>query len=132
MKTLNDLINERVITWLENTKEKTEVTPKQGMFNFRCYENAVEYAFQNKGADVVMGIYVEAGSVPLLHFWNKKGDKHFETTLGHKAQYHTYYPIRIINPDDYKHIGYIFNEGLKYYRTKFVRWYERPFIGRIL
>lgn len=102
----------------------------QGMFNFRCYENCVEYARTHPGLQVVEVIYID-GTDPILHYVNYDPEtkEYLETTLGWRAPYLEYYHIRKIHPDDYRYIGSEFDRALESWRMQFTNWFDRNVFG---
>lgn len=117
-------IRHNIGEWLYNEHEVVKVIATQGLFNFRCHENSVQWAKDHEGCSVIMGIYIDPVGDAILHFWNKNQDgDHLETTRGFYAETLKYYPMRTIHPDDYLIIGSVFNEALEHFTDKFVsRW----------
>jgi len=128
-KKLQNKIHYNIGEWLYNTHDVVKVRSHVGLFNFQCYENAVQFAKTHKSSTVIMGIYMERGS-PVLHFWNtdSNGD-HIETTRGWRAEHCTYYPLRVIPEDDYVCIGEIFDEALTYFTKQFTTRWQRFILG---
>jgi len=124
----------RICEHLYNTQEAVGVKPVQGLFNYRCFENAVQYATTHKDVEVIMGIIVNQGKWPTLHFWNKKGKQHLETSIGYRYSEYTYYPLKTVAENDYSSIGNIFDEAVDYWWQTYTKWWQRPFIedGRIV
>lgn len=128
-KKFRKTVDKRAIEFCYNEMESVGAKAAQGLFNYKCFFNAVEYATRHKDVEVIMGLYFQDGSV-FLHFWNKRDETHLETSLGHMASDITYYPIRKIHESDWKIIDQIFSEALDYYNDKLIRWYEKPFVKR--
>ena len=82
------------------------------MFNFRCFENAVQYAQDNPGLEVVEVIYIDNGD-PILHYVNFNPDsgEYLETTLG------------------WKHIPSEFSRALDSWTEEWATWWERKVLG---
>jgi hypothetical protein len=83
------------------------------VFNFRCFENAVQYAHDHPGHEVIEVIYIDGGD-PILHYVNflPESGEYVETTLGWRAEHLEYYRVRRIHPDDWKHIHAEFDRAL--------------------
>lgn len=105
------------------------VKPCQGLFNYQCYFNAVEYALAHDGISVVEVVYIN-GSEPILHYINYdvEQDTYLETTLGFRADYLEYYLLRTIHPDDYKYIGGEFDRAIDSWSDQFITPWRR-FLG---
>lgn len=116
--------------WLYNEHESVEVKSAQGMFNLKCFENAVQYAITHEGCSVVMGIVIEPNDKTNLHFWNvdAKGN-HLETTLGYRAEVLVYYPLRTIPERNYQAIGCVFDDALNYFTNKHTTKWQRFVLG---
>ena len=115
----------RISEWLYNTRESVDVSSTGGMFNLRCFHNAIQYATENDGVSVMMGIYVDRGET-VLHFWNVDWNGlHLETTLGYRADDILYYPLKKIDTEDYKNISCVFSDALDYFTTRFTTRFER-------
>jgi len=111
---------------IQCTKEMIRVIPHAGKFNFRCFENAVEFARLNPDHAVIEVMYIEKGEYPILHYINQAPDgTYLETTLGYRADNLDYYKMRVIHPDDYKAIGWLFDTALDYWSSKYVKWWHR-------
>lgn len=123
---IEDKLRAKVMTDIQCTKEVIQVEPKQGLFNFRCYENAVEYARLNPDHKVIEVIYIESRKYPTLHYINQAPDgTYLETTLGFRAADLEYFKLREIHEDDYRCIGWIFNETLEYWTNTRLKWWHR-------
>ncbi len=128
-KSVRKSVDHEISEWLYNTRESVEVKPTQGLFNYMCHHNAVQYAIDNKGCNVVMGIYVEDGYTT-LHYWNVDSNgKHLETTRGWCADSCSYYILKIIPAADYKGISEIFSEALEYFTNRFTTRFQRIILG---
>lgn len=126
------------MSWLENrlrlklakeiqcSKEVITVIPYRGMFNYQCYDNAVEYTRIHPDHTVVETIYIEKGNWPTLHYVNQAPDgTYLDTTLGYKAESYEYYFLRKIHPDDYKAMSWLFNNTVDYWSAKYLKWWHR-------
>jgi len=124
-----DRINKRICEFIRSRYAMVDVKPEAGLFNYRCYFNAVEYASLNKNVAVLEAIYIEDGH-PTLHYINRnsKGEL-LETTLGYRAKDLEYYVIREIHKSDYKRICGEFDNSLDSWRHQFTNWFERKIIG---
>lgn len=122
-------IRERVCRFVRSRYEMIRVQPEQGVFNFRCFENAVEYQRKNPDTEVIEVIYIDEGH-PILHYINRKPDgTYLETTLGFRAERLEYYHIRRIHPDDYHRIGAEFDRVLISWTEEFTTWFQRKVLG---
>jgi len=117
-------IDAYISEWLYNLRDPVEVKPGKGSFNYRCFDNSVQYAKENKSTDVVMGI-TSGGGTTSLHFWNIKNGKHIDNTLGYKSEYISYYQLRIIDPKDYDQIDVVFGDALDFFTEKFTTKWDR-------
>lgn len=124
-KRISKRVQYDISEWLYNTRDSVKVRPTQGMFNFRCFENAVEWSRVHEGSAVIMGIYIE-GERTVLHYWNVDADGgHVETTLGWRADDITYYPLRTIPPASHKAIGGVFDDAVEYFTNRFTSRFDR-------
>lgn len=132
-KKIKARVHNRICEHLYNTTETVKVTPKQGLFNMQCFDNAVEYARVNAGDDinVVMGVTVSNG-IPTLHFWNELNGEHLETTLGHTCKKYAYYPMRTIDKVSWDCICTVFEDALDYWHATHTTWFERLFMDRVV
>lgn len=123
-------IHERLIRYVRSRYEMIQPEAVQGMFNCRCFENAVEYARTHPGLEVIEVIYVD-GSEPILHYINRdpESGKYLETTLGWMAPYLEYYHVRKIHPDDHPRIGREFERSLDSWAEQFTNWFHRNILG---
>jgi hypothetical protein len=128
MKTILERVQKRIFEHVYNTSSPVKAKPTQALFNNQCHRNAVEYARTHKDVEVVMGLIFNVGA-PYLHFWNKKGNKHLETTFGHECDQWSYYPMRIIKPVEYESVRVIFDEACEYWFDNFVTWWEKFLIA---
>jgi len=121
-----DKIHKRICTDVRSMYSMVDVLPKQGVFNHRCYFNAVEYARIHKGVDVLEVIYIE-GEEPILHYINRviKTGELLETTLGYRADSLEYYVIKEVHESDYKNIHSEFNRSLEAWTAKWTNWFDR-------
>ena len=94
-----------------------------GLFNFRCFENAVEYSRRYPELEIVEAIYVDEGE-PCLHYLNfdPAANKYLETTLGWRAPHLEYYVIRKLHQDDYKYVHHEFERALASWTEQFLPW----------
>ena len=96
--------------------------------------NSVQYAKNNEGHSVVMGVMDDNG-VPILHFWVVDSEaKHKDVTLGWLSELGVYYPMRILNKEEWNSVSSVFNDGLDYWRNTQASWFERNVIrvGRVV
>lgn len=117
----------RLVNFVRSRYSLIKVEPKQGLFNYKCYFNAVQYTMEHAGVQVVEVIYVDQGA-PILHYLNHDPETgvYLETTQGFRAEYFEYYLLRTIHPDDYKFIGGEFDRAVlswtEQFTTRFQRW----------
>jgi len=124
-KRISNRVQYNISEWLFNTRESVQVNPEQGLFNQKCYDNAVEWVRTHEGCEVVMGIYIE-GQYTTLHFWNvDKDGAHLETTRGWRAEDMTYYPLRVIPPKHYNAIGGVMDDAVDYFTSRFTSRFDR-------
>lgn len=130
-----DKIHGRLKGHVRSRYEMIKPEPTLGLFNFRCFENAVEYARRYPEMEVIEVIYVDNGT-PILHYINYDplDKKYLETTLGWRAPYLEYYHIRKIHVDDYYRISSEFDCSLGSWLEQFSNWFDRLIlrIDRIL
>jgi len=109
----------------------TQIFPaaKQGLFNFRCFENSVQFATDSeKPLRIFECIYIDAGDHPVMHYIVQDGDEYQEVTIGWRAEYLEYYLIREVPKDDWKFIGSIFNSNTDYWLHEFTNWFDRAIL----
>lgn len=128
MKWRKGILQRRLVREIRSCHSMVEAVPTQGLFNHKCFDNAVQYHTNHPSFGVVECIYVDDG-YPVLHYLNVKGALYYETTLGWRAKYHEYYIIRTIHPDDYKRIDCEFDVSLKYWYRKYTTWFDRNILG---
>lgn len=106
--------------------------PVQGMFNFRCHENCVEYVrlHPEEKLAVVEAIYIDGGE-PVLHYLvhDQAADRYMEVTLGWRAEHLEYYVVRTLHPDDHRHILSEFQRALNDWTEEYVGWFGRKVLG---
>ncbi len=119
-------VQRRLVAYVRSMHEQIKVKPTLGLFNFRCYENSVEYVRRYPELEVVEVIYIE-NSQPILHYLNYDPEKkeYLETTLGYRAEYLEYYSIRTIDKADYRYMATEFDRGLDVWLKRFTNWFER-------
>lgn len=125
-----DTIYKDVCNYITSRFERIEVNPKQGLFNYKCFYNAVEFAKNNEGYDVVEVMYI-GGKYPILHYINrnKETSEFLETTLGHRTETVRYYYIKTIPDKEWLEIGTIFDESLASWLKQFTNWFDRSILG---
>ena len=125
-----DKIHKRICTEVRSMYTMVNVTPTQGLFNYKCFMNAVEWARVHKGMEVLEVIYID-NNEPILHYLNrnKKTGELLETTLGFYADNLEYYVIREIHESDYKYIRAEFDRSLEAWLYKFTNWFDRKILG---
>lgn len=120
----------RVCEHIRSRYSLVDVKPEAGLFNLRCYCNAVEYARTHESMGVLEVIYIENNKA-ILHYINRQKDTGalLEITLGFMAEHLEYYIIRTIHPDDYKHIALEFERSLDSWLMQFTSWFDRKLFG---
>lgn len=126
-------IDKRIMTFLRATVTPVEVKGVQGLFNHKCHMNSVQYAKDNPGHSVVMGIVDDGG--PILHFWVVDNNaNHKDVTLGWASEMGTYYPMRVLSKEEWLNVNNVFTDGLEYWRNTQTNWFERKIlrVGRVV
>lgn len=122
---------------LRSRHEMIKPLPTQGLFNFRCHENCVQYVRDRpeESLRVVEVVYLDSGE-PVLHYLvqDMETEEYLEVTLGWLAELYEFYLIRPIHPDDYNYIHSEFQRSQKDWCEEFVGWFGRKVlgIGRVL
>jgi len=131
-KRIKKRIESRIGEFCYHELEKVEVKKKVGLFNYKCFHNACEYASSRNGCEVVMGIYInKRDNHPSLHFWCRdKNGKDLEVSMGYLAECYSYYEIRVIKVYDYFIIDGVFEDAMEYYRNKLTTKWERFILGK--
>lgn len=126
---------EKLLRYVRTRYELIKPEPKLGLFNFRCFENSVEYVRRYPELEVCEVIIVDNGE-PILHYLNydPANGKYLETTLGWRADYLEYYLIRKIHKDDQRYIHNEFERALQSWKEQFLGWFGAKIlrIDRIL
>lgn len=126
MKILNYKAKEIVKRMVIANHQKINVTAGVCRYNFRCQNNAVHDAINEKHDKIAMCIYFD-GDYPIIHFINvNKSGKYIDNTLGNWATTYDYYLIRYIEKNSFFDVNKIFTEYRKELRSKL------PFFVRIL
>lgn len=134
MKLFEDKLRKALTREIQCTKQRINVVPHSGMFNLRCHENSIEFARQNPDHKVIETIYIDDQHYPTLHYINQAPDGTFiDTTLGYKAEYYEYFFLREIVKDDFKTMGWIFDNTVEFWSRKYMRsWHTLFGITRLL
>ena len=115
---------ERLMSHIRSRYTRITVKSEQGLFNYKCFYNAVEYALANPDTEVWEVVYIE-NECPVLHYINKRGDEWLETSVGFLADQLEYYPIRKIVRDDWRDIQNVFIRSLDAWREDFCSWWDK-------
>jgi hypothetical protein len=108
---------------LRSTHTQIKPLEIQGLFNFRCHENSVQYVRDNPSRllEVVETIYLDGGE-PALHYLvrDKVTGDFLEVTLGWRTRQLEYYMTRALLPGDLDHIHSEFSRSLDHWRDLYV------------
>lgn len=123
----NDL-NGQVSTYLCAVGDRIYVQAGKGMFNYKCFHNAVQSAVENDSLDVIECIYIDDGYT-ILHYINFDRDQqvYVDNTLGYLSKNMSYFKLRVIHKNDWSSIGYMFDAKQDYFNKMFLKWYHRLF-----
>lgn len=122
----------RLVLDLRATRTLERAVPVQGLFNFQCHRNAVQWV-RDRGSEnleVVEVVYVEDGD-PVLHYCVAEvgTGRLLEVTLGWYAERLEYYRIRTIPAEDHSAILSEFDRALKHWLHRYVGWFGRRVLG---
>jgi hypothetical protein len=126
--------HKRIAQHLRATRTQVQALPTRGLFNFRCYENAVQWCHDHEGAGwtVVEVIYLDQGQ-PILHYLVRDAlGQHHEVTVGWRASELEYYPVRDLLYSDHRNVREEFNRSLRYWKENFCTWWERLLVDRVV
>ena len=128
-KRLN-FLHKRLAEHVRSRYELIRVKPTLGLFNFRCFENVVEYVRRYPQLEVHEVIYMDNGT-PILHYVNYDPERkeYLETTLGWRGEFLEYYHIRKIHKDDHRYIQSEFNRSLDSWFHQFATWFDQYILG---
>lgn len=123
-------IQTRLREHVKSRYNRITVTPKQGLFNFRCYWNAVQYSHDHPETSVVEVVYLDEG-YPVLHYINKhkESGEFYETSMGYLAKQFDYYMIRDVPEDEYDNINNVFIDACDAWLYQFTNWFDRKILG---
>lgn len=130
-------IDSQLCNELRATKTRFYCLPTQGLFNFRCFDNCVQYAADNKDKNfkIFECIYIN-DKFPVLHYVVQDIDTqlYHEVTLGWHAEHLEYYMIREVPRQDWPNLGNIFEKSLNYWLYRYTNWFDRNIlkIDRVL
>ena len=123
---------ERICRRLRARFTMVKPEPVQGMFNFRCHANCVEYVrlHPEENLALVETIYIDGGE-PILHYLvhDPAAGRYLEVTLGWRAKHLEYYVVRPIHPDDLRYILSEFQRSLNDWTEEYVGWFGRKVLG---
>ena len=122
-------IRRKVISKLRARFERIYPVAKQGLFNFRCFENAVQYATDSEKALRIFEVMYIDGEYPVMHYLVKDENEFQEVTLGWRTDSIEFYVIREVPKEDWKCIGYIFDQSTQYWHLEFTNWFDRSILG---
>lgn len=128
-------VQNNLIKHVRSRYQLIKPVPTQGMFNYRCHENSVQYALDHlkdrPGLEIFECIYIDDIHQPVLHYLNYDPavGKYLETTLGWQAEHYEYYPIRRIHEADWPRILREFENSLDAWRDQFTTWFDRSVLG---
>lgn len=108
--------HKKIAAHLRATMTRSRVVPVQGMFNFRCHENSVEWirTHPDQGLTLVECIYLDDDQ-PILHYLvrTREGELQ-EVTLGWRAEELEYYALRDVQEP--RQVYREFNRSLDYWK----------------
>ena len=104
--------------------EKIKVNPGKCRYNYRCHNNAVHDAIQNKDNKFAVVIYID-GRTSILHFINYAKGQYTDNTLGHWSTHHDYYFLRWINKDQFNADALTIFDEIRTEWTKKIPWIWR-------
>jgi len=124
-------IEARLLNFVRSRYELIKPEPTLGLFNFRCFENAVEYVRRYFAELEVCEVILVDDGAPVPHYLNRdpNSGKYLETTLGWRAGHLEYYFVRRIHVDDHKYIGSEFDHALLGWLQQFTTWFDRQILG---
>jgi len=104
----------------------TRVKPKgvQGLFNFRCFDNCVQYSKDHEDIRIFECIYVD-DNAPILHYVCFKDGEYLEVTLGWKADAYEYYITREVHEVDHDIIQGEFARTMNSWTEQFTNAFDR-------
>jgi hypothetical protein len=123
MGAIGNKLREKAAVDIQSTKQMITVTPKRGLFNYKCFDNAAQYQSEY-GGDVVEVVIVRCAD-PSLHYINRIDGEYLETTLGYRSAQYEYFYLRVITEEDYKHMSWVFENALATLSRPYIRWYHR-------
>src|SRR5574337_1289015 len=122
---LRSRLHREVCDYVRGRYPRIAVAPCQGLFNSRCFYNAVEYARRMPDTEVVEVIYFDEGW-PILHYLNRDAaGVYHETSLGHLAARLEYYKIRTIYSGDWDRIHDVFVNSQRQWNKQFLNGFHR-------
>lgn len=104
------------------------VTPinEQGVFNQKCFLNAVQYATKNNNVTVHECYVVDPTDGEIfLHYINKRDGDYLETSMGFECGQLEYYVIREIKESCWQDISPIFTNALLIHQNIYTTWFDR-------
>lgn len=120
---------QRAVNYFRARLTMIKVEPEQGLFNLRCFDNAVDYVRRFPATEVVEVIFVYNGE-PILHYINRNSvGTYLETTLGYQAATLEYYLLRTIHAEDHKWLAGEFDRANRSWSREFTTWWQRWFFG---
>lgn len=133
MSSMKENVDKKICIYVRSRLEMVKPESAQGLFNQRCFMNAVQYCADNPGHEVYEVACIDNGH-PFLHYINRETStgKYLETTLGWQADHQEYYIIRMVHQDDHKKISEEFSRSLDSWKFQFTNWFQRLFIDRVM
>ncbi len=106
--------------------------PVQGLFNFRCHENCVQWLYDHsdQGLRIAEAIYLDEGE-PALHYlvFDPADSSYLEVTLGWRTEQCEYFAIRLLDVRDHLNIHHEFDRSLDDWTEEYVPWFIRKLFG---
>lgn len=122
-------IERRLANKLRATATTGTAVNAQGLFNFRCFENAVQYAKDNEGFGIQEVILVAQNDECILHYVNSKDGILYETTLGWRHIEYEYFVQREVTEAEWNSIHSSFTGSLDMWLYECTNWFDRKVLS---
>lgn len=106
------------------------ITVGEMRYNFQCHRNAVHESFVDESKRVVLVFTVDRRNEEMfLHVINRLSNGLYQdNTLGSEANYHSYYFIKNVLPDQYDRVPDYFDD----HRRDYIKLFGRYWLIRLL